>query len=55
MKLEFRPKGATLFYEVWMVDFVRNVVRIKIAGGEAQEEILSDGELRVKGEQGSLF
>nr|DAR09367.1 MAG TPA: hypothetical protein [Caudoviricetes sp.] len=54
MKLEFRPTNQKNFYDVLLVDFESCEVVILVAGGRECKR-LADGELRVKGEQGSLF
>ena len=54
MKLEFRPNDRGNFYDVLLVNFESGEVVILIAGGKESVK-LTDGELRVKGEQGSLF
>ena len=54
MKLEFRPADRGNFYDVLLVDFESCEVVILVAGGKERVR-LTDGELRVKGEQGSLF
>lgn len=54
MKLEFKPNGQKNFYDVLLVDFESGEVVILVAGGRECKR-LTDGELRVKGEQGSLF
>ena len=54
MKLEFRPADRGNFYDVARIDFERGEVEILVAGGRESVK-LTDGELRVKGEQGSLF
>ena len=54
MKLEFRPTGQKNFYDVLLVDFESGEVVILVAGGRESVK-LTDGELRVKGEQGGLF
>lgn len=54
MKLEFRPNDRGNFYDVARIDFESGEVEILVAGGRECKR-LSDGELRVKGEQGSLF
>ena len=54
MKLEFRPADRGNFYDVLLVDFESCEVVILVAGGKECVK-LSEGELRVKGEQGSLF
>jgi hypothetical protein len=54
MKLEFKPNDRGNFYDVLLVDFESGEVVIFVAGGRERKR-LSDGELRVKGEQGRLF
>nr|DAN08785.1 MAG TPA: hypothetical protein [Caudoviricetes sp.] len=54
MKLEFRPDDRGNFYDVLLVDFESCEVVILVAGGKERVK-LSEGWLRVKGEQGSLF
>ena len=54
MKLEFRPNDRGNFYDVARIDFEIGEVVILVAGGRECVR-LSEGELRVKGEQGSLF
>lgn len=54
MKLEFRPNDRGNFYDVLLVDFESGEVVILVAGGRESVK-LSEGWLRVKGEQGSLF
>ena len=54
MKLEFRPDDQKHVVKVLLVDFESGEVVILVAGGRECKR-LSDGELRVKGEQGSLF
>ena len=54
MKLEFRPDDRGNFYDVLLVDFESCEVVILVAGGKESVK-LTDGELRAKGEQGSLF
>lgn len=54
MKLEFKPNDRGNFYEVARIDFESCEVVILVAGGRESVK-LTDGELRVKGEQGSLF
>ena len=54
MKLEFRPADRGNFYDVLLVDFESGEVEILVAGGRESVK-LTEGELRVKGEQGSLF
>lgn len=54
MKLEFRPSDRNNFYDVARIDFESGEVVILVAGGRERVK-LTDGELRVKGEQGSLF
>lgn len=54
MKLEFRPNDQKGFYDVVAIDWRKNEVTFAFAGGERTMP-LTDGELRVKGEQGSLF
>nr|DAS58529.1 MAG TPA: hypothetical protein [Caudoviricetes sp.] len=54
MKLEFRPNDRGNFYDVLLVDFESGEVEILVAGGRERKR-LSEGELRIKGEQGSLF
>ena len=54
MKLEFRPDDRGNFYDVARIDFESCEVVILVAGGKESVK-LTDGELRVKGEQGSLF
>ena len=54
MKLEFRPNDRGNFYDVTRIDFESGEVEILVAGGRECVR-LSEGELRIKGEQGSLF
>ena len=54
MKLEFRPDDQKNFYDVLLVDFESGEVIISIAGQRICKK-LTEGELRIKGEQGSLF
>lgn len=54
MKLEFKPNDRGNFYDVLLVDFESFEVVILVAGGKERVR-LSEGELRIKGEQGSLF
>ena len=54
MKLEFRPADRGNFYDVARIDFESGEVEILVAGGRECVK-LSEDELRVKGEQGSLF
>lgn len=54
MKLEFKPNDRNNFYDVVRIDFESGEVEILVAGGRESVK-LTDGELRVKGEQGSLF
>ena len=54
MKLEFRPNDRGNFYDVVRIDFESDEVEILVAGGRECKR-LSEGELRVKGEQGRLF
>ena len=54
MKLEFKPNDRNNFYDVLLVDFESGEIEILVAGGRECKR-LSEGELRVKGEQGSLF
>ena len=54
MKLEFRPNDQKNFYDVLLVDFESSEVVILVAGGRECVR-LSEGWLRVKGEQRSLF
>lgn len=54
MKLEFRPADRGNFYDVLLIDFESGEVIISIAGQRICKKI-TEGELRVKGEQGSLF
>ena len=54
MKLEFKPNDRGNFYDVARIDFESCEVVILVAGGKESVK-LTDGELRVKGEQGSLF
>lgn len=54
MKLEFRLNDQKNFYDVLLVDFESCEVVILVAGGRECKR-LTEGELRVKGEQGSLF
>lgn len=54
MKLEFRPNDRGNFYDVARIDFESGEVVILVAGGRECVK-LTGGELRIKGEQGSLF
>lgn len=54
MKLEFRPNDRGNFYDVARIDFESGEVVILVAGGRECVK-LTDGELRIKGEQGRLF
>lgn len=54
MKLEFKPSDRGNFYDVARIDFESGEVEILVAGGRESVK-LTDGELRVKGEQGGLF
>lgn len=54
MKLEFKPNDRGNFYDVVRIDFESGEVVILVAGGRESVK-LTDGELRVKGDQGSLF
>lgn len=54
MKLEFRPADRGNFYDVLLIDFESGEVEILVAGGRECVR-LSEGELRIKGEQRSLF
>ena len=54
MKLEFRPNDRGNFYDVARIDFESGEVEILVAGGRECVR-LTEGWLRVKGEQGSLF
>lgn len=54
MKLEFKPNDRGNFYDVARIDFESGEVEILVAGGRESVK-LTDGELRVKGEQGRLF
>lgn len=54
MKLEFKPNDRGNFYDVLLVDFESGEVVILVAGG-GESVKLTGGELRIKGEQGSLF
>lgn len=54
MRLEFKPNDRGNFYDVVRIDFESGEVVILVAGGREYKR-LTDGELRVKGEQGSLF
>jgi hypothetical protein len=54
MKLEFRPADRGNFYDVARIDFESCEVVILVAGGKECVR-LTEGELRVKGDQGRLF
>lgn len=54
MKLEFKPNDRGNFYDVARIDFESGEVEILVAGGRECVK-LTDGELKVKGEQGRLF
>ena len=54
MKLEFRPNDRGNFYDVLLVDFESGEVVILVAVGRECKR-LTEGELRIKGEQGRLF
>ena len=54
MRLEFKPNDRGNFYDVARIDFESCEVVILVAGGKECVR-LSEGELRIKGEQGSLF
>ena len=54
MRLEFKPNDRGNFYDVARIDFESCEVVILVAGGRECVK-LTDGELRVKGEQGRLF
>jgi hypothetical protein len=54
MKLEFKPNDRGNFYDVARIDFESGEVVIFVAGGRECKR-LTDGELRIKGEQGRLF
>lgn len=54
MKLEFKPSDRGNFYDVLLVDFESGEVVILVANGRECKK-LTEGELRVKGEQGGLF
>ena len=54
MKLEFKPNDRGNFYDVARIDFESDEVEILVVGGKECVR-LSEGELRVKGDQGSLF
>lgn len=54
LELEFRPNNRGNFYDVARIDFESGDVEILVAGGKESVK-LTDGELRVKGEQGRLF
>ena len=54
LELEFRPADRGVFYDVARIDFESGEVVILVAGGRERVK-LTDGELRIKGEQGSLF
>ena len=54
MRLEFKPNDRGNFYDVARIDFESGEVEILVAGGRECVR-LTEGWLRVKGEQGSLF
>jgi hypothetical protein len=54
MKLEFKPNDRGKFYDVARIDFESCEVVILVAGGRECKR-LSEGWLRVKGDQGRLF
>lgn len=54
MKLEFRPNDRGNFYDVARIDFESGEVEILVAGGRERVKLMG-GELRIKGEQRSLF